>query len=195
MNLSFIFAALLDLKAAIVFKKYSLLTLSFLASVPQVFGYGAFKAFLLSKVNNEEVILMSILWTLYALAICSISLLDIMSGLLKSKVKKIPFSSQKFIVGLFKLVIYQFLLAFLLIFQFSAHIAGWTMVVSIFMGLMFSFGILIVLWEFRSVGDNMESIFDKPMRMFNILDRLIEGIESQLVNKIKNSKYCKDEDS
>lgn len=195
MNLSFIFSALIDLKAAIVFKKYSLFTLSFMASIPQVFGYNTFKGFLLSKINNEEVVLMSILWILYALAICCISLLDIMSGLLKAKVKRLPFSSQKFIVGLFKLVIYQFLMMFLFIFQFCAQMAGWTIIVSIFMGLMFLFGVLIVLWEFRSVGDNMETIFDKPMRMFNILDRLIEGIESQLINKIKNSKICKDEDN
>lgn len=193
MNLGFILSALLELKTAIVFKKYSLLTLSFFASVPQVFGYNAFKAFLMEKTSNEEVILMTVLWVIYAFSICCISLLDIISGLLKSKIAKAPFSSQKFIVGLFKLVIYQFLMAFLLLFQFSAHIAGWSLVVSLFMGLMFIFGILIVLWEFRSVGDNAETIFGKPIRMFFMLDRLIEGIELQLINKIKNSKICKDE--
>lgn len=189
--LKIVWVVFMEFKAAFVFKKYSLLTLSTIASIPQVFGYGAFKGFLLNKINNEEAILMIILWMLYALAICLISLIDIGSGLLKARVLKIPFSSQKFIVGLFKLVIYQSLIAFLMLFQFAAHIAGWGFVVSIFMGLMFIFGVLIVLWEFRSVGDNMEAIFNKPMRVFYVLDRLIEGIETNLIDKIKGSKMCK----
>lgn len=193
MNYNFIICALLDIKSALVFKKYSLLTFSFFLSIPQVFGYNTFKSFLIQKINNEEVVLMTILWILYALAICCISLLDIASGLLKSKIKRIPFSSQKFIVGLFKLVIYQSLMAFILLFQFSAHIAGWSLIVNIFMGLMFLFGVLIVLWEFRSVGDNMEAIFNKPMRMFHVLDIIIETIETKLINKIKDSKICQDE--
>lgn len=186
--------AINDIKTAFFFKNYSLLTMSLSLSIPQIFSYASFKAFLLQRVNTEEVILMMILAIIYSLAVFFICLLDILSGLLRSWVSGEKFTNSKFIMGILKLVIYQALIIILLVFQFASHLLGWELVNSILVGLLFIFGVLIVLWEFRSVGVNVETIFGKQMRVFYVLDAIIETIELRFINKIKNSKICQDDE-
>lgn len=191
MNLiTILIASLSNIKQALVFKKYSLLFLSLILAAVQTFSYEIFKQFFQSRLNKEEVILMISLGLIYAVAVFVICLLDILSGLLSSWHNKVPFSGIRFIVGFFKVVVYEALVFFIFVFQIAAQLSDWGWIVTLLMGLMFFFGALIVLWEFRSVGENIERIFGKEMRMFYVLDKIIEAVELRFISKIRDSDMC-----
>lgn len=173
------------------YKKGSLTVTSLILSVPASVGFQRFKGILMEKFNTEEFVLNLFVIILLFFVLLLIVSFDALTGVMKAKKLKEDLTSTKGLVSIFKFILYTMFLFIVMIFQGISVMYGWETIDSVLTVSLFTMTFLITLWEFKSIGSNLEVIFNKKIEMFNFIDRITDVVETMIIDKIRNSSFCK----
>lgn len=173
------------------YKKGSLFIASLAVSVPSSLGFNRFKSVLVSKFNTDDFVLnLMVALALFSLII-TVVFFDNLTGVMKAKKLGEPLEPSKGLIGIFKLILYTMFIFIIMVFQAIAVVYGWNKLDSLLIVTLFTMSSLVILWEFKSIGDNVEVIFNKRFDMFNFIDRVTDLIEELIIDKIRNTSFCK----
>jgi hypothetical protein len=179
------------LLAGITYKKGSLFMASLALSVPTSLGFRRFKNLLMQKFNTDDFVLNIVV----ALALFCIIMLvvsfDTVTGIMRAKKLGEKITPSKGLISVFKVILYTMFIFIVMVFQAIAVIYGWGALDSVLVVTLFTMALLITLWEFKSIGDNISIVFDKRIEMFNFIDKITDLIESMVIDRIRNSDFCK----
>lgn len=180
-----------SLVSCLSYKKGSLIITSLMLGVPASVGFQRFKAVLMTKFNTDEFVMNLLVIISLFLVLLLIVSFDAITGIMKAKKLKEELSPAKGLISIFKFILYTMFIFIIMIFQGIAVIYGWETIDSILIVSLFTMTFLITLWEFKSIGSNLEIIFEKKIEMFNFIDRITDVIETMIIDKIRDSSFCK----
>jgi hypothetical protein len=123
--------------------------------------------------------------------IITVVFFDNLTGVMKAKKLGETLEPSKGLIGIFKLILYTMFIFIIMVFQAIAVVYGWGKLDSLLIVTLFTMSSLVILWEFKSIGDNVEVIFGKRFDMFNFIDRVTDLIEELIIDKIRNTTFCK----
>lgn len=177
--------------ASLSYKKGSLFIASLALSIPTSLGFQRFKNLLMQKFNTDDFVLNIVVTLALFCIIMLVVSFDTITGIMRAKKLNEPITPAKGLISVFKVILYTMFIFIVMIFQAIAVVYGWETLDSILVVTLFTMALLITLWEFKSIGDNIEVVFDKRIEMFNFIDKITDIIETMIIDKIRNSTFCK----
>lgn len=148
------------------------------------------------EIASHDAVITSLLIN-FTLAVISIGLVfvDGFTGIVASKGRGEVLSTKKAFAGVTKVFIYGMYFMFLfLLMDVAIDLSGHTYVRTAMTTIKLYSILWIILWELRSIGDNIESKFNKTYAIFYMVDKLVEIIEKKIVNRVSNSRLCEIKD-
>lgn len=178
------------IKSIFFFKKSSYVILS--ALVTSFSSFFLEKVFVVLKVKlDSDDFIMTMLIAIFMFFIIFIVIaFDTFTGLIAAKYEKQVITSAKGLMSIFKMIFYSIWIFIILIFQIIAYISNKHWILSILNYTMFFSASLITLWEFKSIGENLERRFHKRYAFFGMIDKIIDVLESKVGSFLENS-VCK----
>jgi len=145
--------------------------------------------------SHDDVITSLLINTVLAVIAIGLVVVDGFTGIVASRGRGEALSTTKAFGGVTKMFIYG--MFFLFLFQFmdiAIDISGHSYLRTAMTTVKLYSILWIILWEMRSIGDNIESKFKKTYAIFYAIDKVIVGFEKNVVNRISNSKVCEIKD-
>ncbi len=185
------------IKGIVLFKKGSYLILSFIltlfAAVSKPITEKTFE-FLKSKLDTEDVILIGLIAMAIFIVIFIVITVDTIFGLMAAKYEGQNITTAKGLSSVFKMIFYSTWIVVVMVFQLMAYISEHEWILSTINYVMFFSAMLIVLWEVRSIGNNMERRFGKQYAFFTLIDKVIDILERKIGSFLENT-ICRKNDT
>lgn len=180
----------LYIKGIFIFKKSAYVVLSLLLTISSSLFLDKVFNILKVKLNSDDFIMTMLVAIFTFFTIVIIITFDALTGLMAAKYENQPITSSKGLMSIFKMIFYSVWIFIILIFQIIAHVSDKHWILSTLNYIMFFSTSLITLWEFRSIGENLERRFHKQYAFFSMIDKIIDILESKVGSFLENS-ICK----
>lgn len=199
--MTIVFNLLSYIKGIFLFKKYSYVVLSFVITLTSKPFIDRLFDLLKLKLDTEDVILNMLISMGVFFTIFIVISFDTITGLMAAKYEKQSITTTKGLSSVFKMIFYSIWIMIILLFQIMGYVSERETLVSILGYIMFFSASLIILWEVRSIGNNLERRFDKHYAFFTLIDKIIDILERKVGVYLENTickispKNTKDEDN
>lgn len=186
---------LLIFKSIFIFKKSSYVLLSgLIALIYSIISQSSFgiqiSQFLKEKLNTDDILLNIFIVIIIIFSLVIVLTFDTITGVMAAKKEKEPIVSSKGIMGVLKLIFYTIWIFIVLVFQTISIVTDKYVFVTILNYIMFFSTSLIILWEFKSIGENLNRRFGKNYAFFTMIDKLIDLLEAKVGSFLEKS-LCK----
>jgi len=117
-------------------------------------------------------------------------LFDFITGIIASKYEGSKLTSAKGLRSVHKFISYFMFLCFAALLQGQLEDNGYTLSTWLISNIRILIFSLIFLWEWHSIGENLERRFGNKPRLFTFLDIITKILENKIITKIEKSKHC-----
>jgi hypothetical protein len=157
----------------------------FVIALAPSFGITKLFNIIFEGVDNKELIMPLVVVAFGIFAFFFLYLVDFFLGISASRKQEIEITSSRIWESFWKCFAVVILMFCMLIFCFLFIALNLDSFYKIFLYLMVVFSIIFCLYEFSSIGNNLETIYGKKPKLFTFFEIISRTVENGIINKIQ----------
>ena len=157
----------------------------FVIALAPSFGITKLFNIIFEGVDNKELIMPLVVVAFGTFAFFILYSVDFFLGISASRKQEIEITSSRIWESFWKCFAVVILMFCMLIFCFLFIALNLDSFYKIFLYLMVVFSIIFCLYEFSSIGNNLETIYGKKPKLFTFFEIISRTVENGIINKIQ----------
>jgi len=157
----------------------------FVIALAPSFGITKLFNIIFEGVDNKELIMPLVVVAFGTFAFFILYSVDFFLGISASRKQEIEITSSRIWESFWKCFAVVILMFCMLIFCFLFIALNLDLFYKIFLYLMVVFSIIFCLYEFSSIGNNLETIYGKKPKLFTFFEIISRTVENGIINKIQ----------